>query len=416
MIFVACGLNYKTAPLAIREKVALCPESEMLNNLLAKPEIEEGMILSTCNRTEIYCITEDINSILPWLANANQLQPEEIHPYTYLYQGEKAIEHVLKVAAGLDSMMLGEPQILGQMKSAYLAACKKDAVGENLQKIFSFIFKATKRIRSESGIGKNPISVAFAGVTLIGKLFNNYQNLNVLLIGSGETASLVAKHLHEKGVENFVISGRNTENTQNLANIFKGKAINITEIDNYLPNFDVIISATSCPLPFITANMVNKAILIRKNPMFLLDLAVPRDIEMEVSQIKNVHLYNVDDLQIIAQNGLKLRKIEANKAQEIIMDELEKYIRQKHSLKAKEMICDFRIQMQEIARFELDKAFKKLAKGECHYKVLNEFSEKLVNKLIHTPTVGLRQAASDNRTELLDLAQYLLKNSSNTLQ
>lgn len=416
MIFVACGLNYKTAPLAVREKVAFSAEIANLNHLVAKTEVEEAIILSTCNRIEIYCITENPDLILPWLAEQNQLKAQDILPFTYLYQDEQAIEHTLKVASGLDSMVIGEPQILGQVKKAYLSACKNDAVGENLQKIFSFIFKATKRIRNESGIGSNPVSIAYAGVQLINRLFKVYQNLNVLLIGSGETAALVAKHLNERGVDNFVISGRNLETTKNLAKIFKGQAINITQIEEYLPNFDVIISATSCPLPFITANMVKKAMQKRQKPMCLLDLAVPRDIEDTVSKIKNVHLYNVDDLQIITKNGLKHRNNEALKAQEIIQDELKQYIRKKHSLQAKAMICDFRIQMQELAHFELSKAFKKLARGDCKYEVLTEFSDKLVNKLIHAPTVGLRQVASDNRTELLDLAQYLFKNSTDTLQ
>lgn len=415
MVFIACGLNHKSAPLSIREKIAVSANLEKLQEFIRNKQISEGIVLSTCNRIEIYCITNEPKLVLPRLLTSNE-SLEKILPHIYQYEGEEAINHALRVACGLDSMMLGEPQILGQMKNAYLVALKENTVGEELNNIFSFIFKATKKIRTKSGIGKNPVSVAYAAVQLISKFFKDYPLLNVLIIGSGDTATLVAKHLNEKNNCKFFITGRNFDNTNKLAGLVNGTALPITELEQYLTKYDIIISATSCPVPFITANMVKNATKTRQTPMFFLDLAVPRDIEDAVGNIDNVHLYNVDDLQEIALKGLKKRQQQAIKAEEIIQQELIAYMRTKNYLKAKAMICDYRVHMQELAQEELARALKKLSNGECQYKVITEFSERLVNKLTHAPTVGLREAASDNQQELLDLAQYLFKTSTSTIQ
>ena len=414
MVFIACGLNHKTAPLDVREKVALplAMQDTLLSRLVDLPNVNEAAILSTCNRTEIYCDTDDPDSIAPWLAHEHQLPPESLTPYFYSHQGHHGVRHTLRVASGLDSMMLGEPQILGQLKQAYQQACRVGTIKNNLQYVFQYVFSASKRIRSRSGVGKNPVSIAYAAVQLIGQIFPDYASLNVFIIGSGETAGLVAKYLEKEGVKRFMIASRTHDNTKLLANRFAATALKITDIPHHLPQADVIISATSCPLPFISKSLVEHALSQRNNaPMFFLDLAVPRDIEANVSELDAVHLYNIDDLQSVIEKGMDERRSAARKAEELIDSELDNYIRQYRSLRANDLICDYRNQMQQMAQQELQRAIQKLSAGKCQYSVLEEFSERLVNKLTHTPTIGLRQAAQDNREELLDLARYLLDHS-----
>lgn len=410
MVFVACGLNHKTAPINVREKVALpaTMHDSLLNSLVDLPQVNEAAILSTCNRTEIYCDTDDPQVLSKWLAYEHQLSPESLSPFLYLHEGNQGIKHTLRVASGLDSMMIGEPQILGQMKQAYQHACKLGTVKTRLRPVFEYIFSASKRIRTLSGIGTNPVSIAYAAVQLIGQLFTNYRSLNVFLIGSGETASLIAKYLHQQGVQNFMVASRTLENAQRLADAFGGKTLSIGDIPQYLPQADVVISATACPLPFINKSLVEHALTQRNNaPMFLLDLAVPRDIESDVNELKHVHLYNVDDLQFMIEKGMDERRNAALQAEQLIESELDNYIRWHRSLRAKDVICDYRNQMQDLAEQELQRAMKKLSTGQCQNAVLSEFSERLIKKLTHNPTIGLRQIAWDGREDLLALAQYL---------
>jgi len=410
MVFVACGLNHKTAPIHVREKIALPPamHDTLLNNLLDLSEVNEAAILSTCNRTELYCDTHDPQAIVQWLAQEHQLSVETLSPYLYIHQGNHGIKHTLRVASGLDSMMVGEPQILGQMKQAYQQACRLGSVKTQLRPAFEYIFSASKRIRNQSGIGVNPVSIAYAAVQLIGRCFSNYKSLNVFLIGSGETASLVAKYLHQQGVHRFMIAGRTPENAEKLAQTFGGTALSISDIPEYLPEADVVISATACPLPFINKNLVENALTKRnQKKMLFLDLAVPRDIEANVKDLEHVHLYNIDDMQMMIEQGMDERRNAALEAEQLIESELENYIRWNRSLRAKNVICDYRSQMKSLAHSELERALKKLSNGQNQQTVLTEFSERLVNKLTHNPTTGLRQIAWDDREDLLTLAQYL---------
>lgn len=412
MVFVACGLNHKTAPLSLREKVAIAPalQHSLLHNLLQLPCLHEAVVLSTCNRTEIYCDLDNPSLLANWLAKEYQLSLDSLVPFLYVYQGIEAIQHILRVASGLDSMMIGEPQILGQMKQAYQQACELGAVKTRLRPIFECVFSSSKRIRTQSGIGVNPISIAYAAVQLIGQWFADYKALKVFLIGSGETASLVAKYLHQEGVKQFLIASRTPENAQKLAQNFGGKTLSITDIPHYLFEADVVISATTCPLPFINKNLVEHALNQRNMaPMFLLDLAVPRDIEANVSDLEQVSLYNIDDLQGMVDKGMDERRQAALKAEQLISVELDHYLRRHRSLKVKDLLCDYRMHMQQLAQTETQRALKQLTSGQCQHTVLNEFSQRLLNKLTHSPTIGLKQIASDDREDLLALAQYLFK-------
>lgn len=274
MVFIACGLNHKTAPLDIREKIALPEQMQesMLSSLLKLPAVHEATLLSTCNRTEIYCDTKNPEQVTKWLSQKHQIDTD-LSPYLYLYSEQAGIRHAIRVASGLDSMMLGEPQILGQFKQAYQQACQMGAIKHNLRNIFEYIFSATKRIRNQSGIGNNPISVAYAAVQLIRQIFKKNKNLTVFLIGSGDTSTSVAKYLLNEGINQFIFASRTLEHAHILADIIPGKVIPILEIPQYLAHADVIISATTCPLPFINKSMVESALKQRhQQAMFFLDL------------------------------------------------------------------------------------------------------------------------------------------------
>lgn len=410
MVFVACGLNHKTAPIDMREKVVLpvAMHDSLLNSLLELPEINEAAILSTCNRTEIYCDTQDPQVLARWLAHQHQLSQELLSPFLYIHEGHQGIKHTLRVASGLDSMMIGEPQILGQMKQAYQQACRLGTIKTQLRPVFEYIFSASKRIRTLSGIGTNPVSIAYAAVQLIGQLFSDYKQLKVFLIGSGETASLVTKYLHQNGVHQFMIASRTPENAQKLAALYGGTTLSISDIPQHLSQADVVISATACPLPFINKSLVEHSLNQRNfAPMFFLDLSVPRDIEANVKELDQVHLYNVDDLHAMIEKGMDERRHAALQAEQLIESELDNFIRWHRSLKAKDVICNYRNQMHDLAHHELQRAFNKLSAGQNYQTVLNEFSERLVNKLTHGPTTGLRHIAWDGRDDLLHLAQYL---------
>jgi glutamyl-tRNA reductase len=415
MVFVACGLNHQTAPINLREKVAstLATQDKLLNSLVNHETINEAAILSTCNRTEIYCDTEQPEFLRQWLAQEHQLSKDYLSPFFYLYEGHQGIKHTLRVASGLDSMMLGEPQILGQMKQAYQHACRLGTVKTELRPVFEYIFSASKRIRNLSGIGTNPISMAYAAVQLITQTIASKTPLTVFLIGSGETASLVAKYLHEQNNHQFIVASRTLDNAQKLAVKLGGQAVAISDIPSYLAQADVVISATTCPLPFINKNLVEHALRQRKQRgIFLLDLAVPRDIESTVCELEGVTLYNVDDLRSIIQKGMDERRHAASQAEQLIEYELSKYIHWHRSLKAKTLICTYREKMQQLAHQEVQRAYKQIAAGQMVEATLLEFSQRLINKLTHHPTTGLRQMARDNREDLLSLAHYLFNTTT----
>ena len=410
MIFLAFGVNHKTAPLDMREKFAFTPLQleEYLNELITTQCVKEAVLLSTCNRTELYCITEHPSRLLPWFAEKKQIPLSTLSPYVYQYQNEEAIRHVLRVASGLDSMMLGEPQILGQLKQSFQDASAQGAVHHQLRSIFQSIFSASKRIRHKSGISNNPISIAYAAVLRIKHYFPKLSAQTILLIGSGETSTLVAKYLHKEGARKFMVASRTEENALKLGEQFQAKSLTITDIATHLPHADVVISATACPLPFISKAMVEQALFIRHQaPMFFLDLAVPRDISPDIATLNHVQLFNIDDLHVTIEQGKHERQKAALLAEQLVEDELADYSKWHRSLRATHAICDYRSQMQSLAQQELQRASQKLHNGHCQFDVLSEFCDRLVNKLVHRPTLGLRQAASDERDELLDLTHYL---------
>jgi glutamyl-tRNA reductase len=411
MAFVVCGLNHKTASIDVREKIArLVGDSRpLLTRLQNVSGVHEITILSTCNRTEIYCDTENVDRLIAEIARQIQRPPVEINDFFYVLHNQNAIHHLLRVACGLDSMMIGEPQILGQIKRAYLDACQAGTVQNHLHHVFQFVFNATKRIRTQSEIGKNPISIAYAAAQLIKQHFKTLNTLNVFIIGSGETATLVAKYLHQLGIQQFMIANRTKTHAQLLAKQYHGVALSITDIPEYLPKADIVICATACPLPFINQPLIQRTLNARHHAfMFLLDLSIPRNIETNVAELSEVQLYNIDDLHHIVGEGMEERRAAAIHAEQIVELEMEQFIDWQREARANEMITDYRNQMKVLAARELERAQKKLTTGECQQRVLTEFCERLVNKLTHLPTKGLRHVAIDERHDLIDLVQYLL--------
>lgn len=411
MVFLATGLNYKTAPLLLREKMALVATSEyaLIERLLEFSFIHEALVLSTCNRTEIYCKLDEPKALIPILCDICDIKADELLPHLYQHEHDAGVQHLLRVASGLDSMMLGEPQILGQLKQAVREAEEKDAIKQHLRHIFSFALSASKRIRNQSGIGNNPISIASAAVRLIGQFFPSYEPLEIFIIGSGETAALVAKYLYQQGVRKFTIASRTRENADQLALKWHARALSIMDIPAYLPRADVVISATACPLPFVDKLMVEQAIEDgRERPLFFLDLAVPRDISPDVAELSYAHLYNIDDLHQVIEHGLTERRRAAAAAEALIVPALEQYSREHRVRSIQHLICDYRDNMQALTTLELQRATQKIKSGQCEHAVLEEFSNRIFNKLTHRATIGLQQLAADARPELLELAQYLL--------
>lgn len=414
MAFIACGLNHKTAPIEVREKTAFASRTHanLLLDITAQPAIQEALILSTCNRTEFYCATETPDSVVSWLAQQQTLTFADLEKHLYCYQDEDALRHTMRVACGLDSMMLGETQILGQMKQAYSQACAVGTIGSQLHAVFQHVLSVSKHIRTHTGIGINPISVAFAAVTLLKQQAIALNQATVLLIGAGETSQLVAKYLHNEGVKQFFIANRTRQHVDALSELLPAQVISIANIPEYLPKADIVISATACPWPFIGKGMIERAIKIRSNrPLFLLDLAVPRDIEPEVGELASVFLYNIDSLQALVTQGLNERREAAIQAEQIINYEVENFIAQQRGLKANDAICKYREKMVALGEQETKRALRSLQRGQSPELVIQALAQRLVNKLSHQPTVRLREASRLGQEEVLTAVEQLFSNT-----
>lgn len=410
MVFVACGINHKTAPIGIREQIAPCidTQKQILQELVNQQPVREAALLTTCNRTELYCDTEDASVLIPWLADKHAVEADALESYSYLHQSHEGIRHTMRVACGLDSKMLGEPQILGQMKQAYQQALAFGTAGSELSHIFRHVFSTSKRVRNNTDIGVNPISVAFAAVHLTKTIFKSLSELSVLLIGTGETTTSVANYLRDSGVKRFFIASRTQQKADQLAKSFDGTGLVIGDIAQYMHQADIVITATACPLPFITRLQIETVMQKRGyKPMFLLDLAVPRDIEVEAARCHNVHLYNVDDMQDVVEQGLSKRQSAARLAEEIIDGEVTNFFRWRQAKNANSIIHNFRQQMGVLGNLETERALALLDNGHPPEAVIRELSRRLVNKLIHQPTTKLREAAYDGRDDLLELAIHL---------
>ena len=413
MSLLTLGLNHKTAPVDIRERLTFGPDVIVgaLRSLTDHTAATEGVILSTCNRTEVYCALEAQASpaqIRDWLGRFHGVDPQLIAPHLYLYQDREAIQHLLKVASGLDSMVLGEPQILGQVKQAFQTACDSGAPGRLLGRLFQHCFSVAKQVRTDTAIGSSPVSVAFAAVSLARQIFSDLSSQTALLIGAGETIELAARHLHQHGIGRIVVANRTVERAHLVASQFDGYAIALTELVNHLPEADIVVSSTASPLPVLGKGAVERALKIRKHrPMFMVDIAVPRDIEPEVGDLSDVYLYTVDDLQGVVDEGMRSRHQAAAQALEIIDLHTDEFMAWLRSLDAVTLIQDYRRRAESVRDETVARALKQLAAGKPAEDVVCQLAHTLTNKILHTPSVRLRHAGREGQSELLEAANRL---------
>ena len=396
MSLIACGINHQTASLALREKVVFSAEimPKPLLDLVQQTQIPEALILSTCNRTEFYFASNDETPVIDWLHNYRQLSPNELKNSLYIRHGEEVVTHALRVASGLDSMVLGESQILGQVKAAVNYAKTAGTLGVKLRKLFDYVFSVSKQVRTQTTIGCHSLSLAATSVELVKHLFADITQIGVLLIGTGETIELAAQHLEAAGVKRFWLANRTTSHAETLSKQINAQIITLGQIPDYLSQADMVVTATASPLPILGKGMVESAIKIRKHrPMFMVDLAVPRDIEPEVANLADVYLYTLDDLQKIIQQNLKNRYQAAEEAETLIKNKTHQFMQILKLQDVVPTIAAYRQQAEIIRDTELAKAVRSIQNGLPVERVLAEFAHVLTNKLMHEPIVELKKAA-----------------------
>ena len=412
MYLTVLGINHRTAPVEVRGQVAFPPEqlASALAELTALDGMHEAAILSTCNRTEVYCTRDDssFEAIAGWLCRFHRLDPGSLQPHLYNYHEAEAVRHILRVAAGLDSMILGEPQILGQMKDSYQQALQASSLGTLVNRLFQYTFSVAKQIRTDTAIGASPVSVAFAAVSLARQIFGKLEKQTALLIGAGETIELTARHLHERGTGKIVIANRTVSRAHDLAAQFDGYGIGLDEIPAHLAEADIVISSTGSTEPLITRNQVEAALKKRKHrPIFMVDIAVPQDIATDVAELDDVYLYTVDDLKQVIEENLRSREEAALQAEEIIEVQVERFMAWMRSLDAVPTVRAYREYAQSLGAKELEKATRQLANGKPPQEVAETLTRNLVRKLTHNPSVNLRSAAADGETGLLEAVRTL---------
>jgi glutamyl-tRNA reductase len=409
MQLTAVGLNHQTAPLSIREKLAFTAASlpEAVRNLARSKAAKEAVILSTCNRTELYCVGET-EQIIEWLAQSHNLPAEEIRPYLYTLDNNETIRHAFRVACGLDSMVLGEPQILGQIKDAVRVAQEQESINTNLNALFQKTFAVAKEVRTDTAVGENSVSMASASVKLAEQIFPDISDLNVLFIGAGEMIELVATYFAAKNPKLITVANRTLPRAQELCDKLglNAEPCLLTELPDILHEYDVVVSSTASQLPLVGKGMVERALRLRLNmPMFLLDLAVPRDIEAEVGELGDAYLYTVDDMMGIVQNGKEARQKAAAEAEAMVEKKVGEFVRQQQSRQSVPLIRALRDEGERARRQVLENAMKQLAKGASAEEVLERLSIQLTNKLLHSPTQTLNKAGSENSNLVDAVAQ-----------
>ncbi|MGS2717675.1 glutamyl-tRNA reductase [Eionea flava] len=422
------GINHDSASIELRERVAFAPETieRALQHLINSTPATEAAIMSTCNRTELYISTghddqwgssksiKDGDSsalgecLLQWLGDYHTVDSELLRDCYYVSQGSDAVKHMMRVASGLDSLVLGEPQILGQMKSSYAVAQTANTLSSELHNVFQKVFGVAKKVRTNTAIGENPVSVAYAAVNLAQHIFSDLKQDTALLIGAGETIDLVARHLRQQGIAQMIFANRTLARAQILADEFGAKAVLLSDIPEQLAQADIVISSTASQLPILGKGAVESALKLRRHkPMFMVDIAVPRDIESEVGDLADVYLYTVDDLREVIDENKQTREHAANEAHALIDEFLADYMQEarvRHSVSA---IKTYRQYAEGLRDQTLDKALRDLHNGASPDKVLAQMANSLTNKLLHAPTHQLKRASTEGDHALLSLTQKL---------
>jgi glutamyl-tRNA reductase len=406
MSLVVVGINHRTAPVEVRERVVFEPARipDALQQLRQIPDVHETVIVSTCNRTELYCVTGKLGQaeLGAWLQRYHGIGISLDHSL-YHHDEQKAVSHAFSVASGLDSMVLGEPQILGQLKDAYRVAQEAGTTGPVLNRLFQSAFSVAKRVRTETKIGANAVSVASAAVAMARTVFASFENRTALFVGAGETVALAARHLYADGLRRMIIANRSIDRARELAAEFHGFAIGLDEIPNHLKEADIVVASTAAPHSIITRHMTEQALRARKRkPMFMVDIAVPRDIDADVAELEDVYLFTVDDLQSVVNENLEGRRQAAREANELIQSEVERFTHTLRTRDAAPVIRRLREEAERTRQRTLEQARQMLSHGKSQDEVLNFLANTLTNRLIHAPSQRLRDAAETGDGEIIE--------------
>ena len=413
MALLSLGINHLTAPVDIREKVAFAPEqmTQALHELQDIPAVNETVIVSTCNRTEIYCdaSSECAEVITHWLTAHHGIGENSLSPYIYQHSDQEVARHLFRVASGLDSMVLGEPQILGQLKDSYDRARGGNAINSILDRLFQHSFSVAKRVRTDTEIGSNPVSVAFAAVNLSKQIFGNLDELHALLIGAGETIELVSRHLKSQKIGSMTIANRSIERARILADQIGAEAVQINAIPEQLVRADIVISSTASQLPILGKGAIESALKQRKHrPVFMVDLAVPRDIEPEASTLQDIYLYTVDDLKSVVDENLRGRELAAEAAQEIVNLEVTVFDRWLRTHQSADQIRQLRDGADLIRQQAVEKALAQLAQAADPEQAIQRLANEITNKLMHKPTMEMRKALQEGDEDRIQLLKSLI--------
>ncbi len=404
MQLFAFGMNHHTAPLAVREQVAFHAENleAALRDLVARESVREAAIISTCNRTEVYCSTPEPIRAIDWLARFHRLKAPILEPFLYTLPRERAVTHAFRVASGLDSMVIGEPQILGQMKDAVKSAEHAGTLGTVLHKLFQSTFSVAKEVRTQTDIGASSVSMAAAAIKVAERIYPSISGQKILFVGAGEMIELCSTHFASKQPREMTFANRSIERGEQLASRFRGRIITLNDLPEQLPQHDIVVTCTASTLPILGKGMIERAIKARRHrPMLMIDLAVPRDVEAEVAELDDVFLYSVDDLGKIVQEGLDTRHAAVAQAEAIINSNVHAFM---HWLENRDLVPTIRAlrdQAERARRHELERAARMLAKGDDAAKVLEQLSHSLTNKFLHAPTQALNSAQANERDALV---------------
>jgi glutamyl-tRNA reductase len=412
MPLLALGISHHTAPVDIREKVAInsAGYADRIRQLMNLDGIEEAVILGTCNRTEFYCLStgQAEQRILPCIHQLHQVPAGELDAHFYCHTGEDAVRHLMRVASGLDSLVLGEPQILGQIKEAWQIAQQAGGAGKVLDRLFQHTFAAAKSIRNNSGIGSHPVSVAYTTVVLAKQIFGDLSEQNVVLVGAGEMIRLCGKHLLEHGIAHIEIVNRSQQAAEELAAELQAKATRLDRLQDVLPRADILISSTASQQPIIDVQAVKTALRQRRHrPMFLVDIAVPRDIEPDVKRLNDVYLFTIDDLQQVVDENMQQRHSAAEAAIGDVEANVASFMRWLYGIRAARSLKKIRAQSHLHEVDLVEKALKRLQAGQDPEQILAQLANTLTNRILHEPTLRLRKAAEEQKYEILKAADWI---------
>ncbi len=408
MEIFAVGLNYKTAPVEIREKLSIKEDElqDVLSKIFQLPFVYETCLLSTCNRVEIYGVSDEeapvYDGMLEIFSEISGLSKESLKKHTFFYTGKEAIKHIFRVSASLDSMVIGEPQIVCQFKDSFSIAKQSKTVRHIMSKLFDKALNVSKKIRTSTGIGRKAVSISYAAVELAKKIFGDLSDKNVLLIGAGEMAELAARHLSSTGVKHIFVSNRTFEKAVQLAKEFGGSAISFNKLFEFLPEADIIIVSTGAKEPILRKEHFQKVNKIRHGePVFIIDISVPRNVSEDVNEIESVYLYNIDDLKTVVDKNLEERKIAAASAEIIIDEEVSKFERWLSQLKVAPAITKVRNFADEIREYQLQKLFSQMPYlNEKERETIDLAMRSVINKLLHRPTMYIKDKASSEDSDI----------------